>query len=145
MKKTTRLIFSVILGICCLVPAVSAVEPRANVEKAVILSSYTIDDDSACDHSYTRVDVGDIVGESCTDTTYNYKVWCYNCRSYVTGGILVMPKDTPEHVMRWRTVSCIKGIHTYERYCVKCGYATESFSQECSGPPCPEIMSLSLN
>lgn len=97
---------------------------------------------SACAHSYTRVDLGDIIGESCTNVTRNYRVWCHNCRQYITGGTIVIPKDTPEHTMRWYTVSCIRGKHTYERRYTKCGYATESFTRACSGPPCPEIMSL---
>lgn len=150
MKKTFRLIFSVLLGVCCLIQTGNAASIsdsylESSVRKATILSSYNLDEedgDTVCTHSHTRIDIRDVISETCTDTTYNYTMWCYDCGKYVTGGIMVMPKETPEHVMRWYTVSCKNGIHTYERRCVKCGYATESFSQACSGPPCPEIMSL---
>lgn len=145
MKQSIRLIFSVLLIVCSLTQICSAAsipDPQqlSVTEDAVILSSYSIGVNNACDHSYTRMEIGDIVKETCTSITYNYQVWCHLCERYITGGTIVMPKDTPEHTFRWYSVSCIKGTHTYERRCARCGYATESLSRPCSGPPCPDVM-----
>lgn len=147
MKKKIWLIFSVLLTICCLAQICSAASISASqavpiVEEPLILSSYSLNVNNACDHSYTHTAIGDVVGESCTDTIYNYTVRCRLCNQDITGGTLSVPKNPAEHTMSWYSVSCVRGTHTYERRCSKCGYATESFSRACSGPPCPEVMAL---
>ena len=147
MKRSVRLILSMLLIACVLVPiygVASATETKTSGShhKATVVSSWSISADSDCSHPDAHIELGDVVAETCTYTTRNFTETCNICGESFRGGTVNIHKDPPEHTMRWYTVSCINGIHTYENRCSKCGYASESFSRPCSGPPCPEELSL---
>ena len=147
MKNFIRLTLTLLIVVCVLIPLCGAADGYAaaspeQLSGAIVLTSNEICTSSTCSHSNTQVQIGALVGENCTHDIYNYRLWCNLCEKYITQGTIAVPKDTPEHTMRWITISCVNGVHTYEKRCNVCGYASESFSRPCNGPPCLEQWSL---
>lgn len=96
-----------------------------------------------CSHGYVHIEK-EYEGETCTGEIYSFIKICYLCGAVVESGTIIEPKAEEDytHTFRWYTVMCIKGQHTYEIRCSICGFVGGFEVEECSGPPCPEVMSL---